>query len=75
MCLHDSVIRVIENCDLQNLVNFATELKESGHNQSKTAAVAIQNKVSTDQTAAMTSQCHCAWNKPNFFFFIFFFGF
>ncbi|XP_048766866.1 protein PAT1 homolog 1-like isoform X2 [Ostrea edulis] len=44
MCLHDSVIRVIENCDLQNLVNFATELKESGQNQSKTAAVAIQNK-------------------------------
>ncbi|XP_061177595.1 protein PAT1 homolog 1-like isoform X1 [Saccostrea echinata] len=44
MCLHDSVIRVIDNCDLQNLVNFATELKESGQNQSKTAAVAIQNK-------------------------------
>mgnify|MGYP003687928251 CR=1 FL=1 len=45
MCLHDSVIRVIDSCDLQHLVDFATELKESRQNQSKTTAVAIQNKV------------------------------
>ncbi|XP_078338699.1 uncharacterized protein LOC111100321 isoform X1 [Crassostrea virginica] len=44
MCLHDSVIRVIDSCDLQHLVDFATELKESRQNQSKTTAVAIQNK-------------------------------
>uniref|UniRef100_A0A8W8JJ46 mRNA decay factor PAT1 domain-containing protein n=1 Tax=Magallana gigas TaxID=29159 RepID=A0A8W8JJ46_MAGGI len=44
MCLHDSVIRVIDTCDLQRLVEFATELKESRQNQSKTTAVAIQNK-------------------------------
>ena len=54
MCLHDSVIRVIDSCDLQHLVDFATELKESRQNQSKTTAVAIQNKVRKAQVSDMS---------------------
>ncbi|KAK3097464.1 hypothetical protein FSP39_009867, partial [Pinctada imbricata] len=44
MVLHDPVILVIENSDLEALVKFSDELKETGQNQTKATAVAIQNK-------------------------------
>ncbi|XP_021356471.1 protein PAT1 homolog 1-like isoform X2 [Mizuhopecten yessoensis] len=45
MVLHDTVTQVLDICDLDSLVKFSKELQmESSNNQSKSVAVAIQNK-------------------------------
>ncbi|XP_060073043.1 protein PAT1 homolog 1-like [Ylistrum balloti] len=45
MVLHNPVTQVLDTCDLDSLVKFSRELQqESSSNQSKSVAVAIQNK-------------------------------
>ncbi|XP_069110697.1 protein PAT1 homolog 1-like [Argopecten irradians] len=66
MLLHNPVTQVLDTCDLDSLVKFSGELQlESSSNQSKSVAVAIQNKFGSSVISSLLNRGETLYTKTS----------